>query len=82
MDEACTKAALDLLAMQPLTFEDWHAKLAPEFVRQGYMTDDEARKYVNGAGEESWRGFWADAYSPASCFAEEISCWDDDGEEA
>lgn len=75
-----TKAQLDLLAMQPLKWEDWYAQLPGEFVRQSDMTEEEAKKYVHGAGEESWRSFWADAYSPAECVAEEMSYWDDDGD--
>lgn len=77
MDDTAIRAqaAAELLAMQPLKFEDWLAQLAPEFAKQSDMTEQEARAYVQDAGEDCWREWWADAYSPAECVSEDMSYW-------
>lgn len=71
---------MTLLDMQPLGWVEWKEQLVSEFSTRAAMTIDEARKMVDGAGDDCWHEFWADAYTPSETASEEMSCWDDDGD--
>lgn len=74
IDSAEVHAALALLALQPLEFDDWLVRLTAAFAK--VIGEDEARKYVDGAGKESWSGYWSDAYTPSDAAHEDMTYWE------
>lgn len=69
---------MSLLDQQPLKWDEWKEKLVNEFVRQAKFLEDEVRQMLQAQGDECWKEYWRDAYSPSSAVAEEMSYWDDD----